>query len=812
MSRETIFLCEKPSQARDIAGVLGVLGGAKQDGFIPTKQGIVTWAIGHLLQLCDPDEIDPQWAGGWSLDNLPIAPSSFPVKPNPKTKSQLNVIKKLLKTSNRVVIATDADREGEMIARELLDYCQWKGQIERLWLSALDEASIRKALANLRAGESTAPLYYAALSRSRADWLVGMNFTRAYTAAMGRGGKTYSVGRVQTPTLALVVRRDRAIEEFRPTDYFTLKAMAHPQGAESFAMFHRPEEKILDQAKAKTLAQAAEGASGLLKVARSKKSTSPPRLFSLSTFTKAANAAFGWSAKQCLDIAQSLYETHKATTYPRSDCEYLPNEQESDVPQIVKHALDVAGACKLELDESSRKQLASAPIIRKTVFCTAKVTAHHAIIPTTVKPDLGRMNDNERKAYGLILARYLANLLPDYEYEATRISMQAAGLEFVASGSVPLVMGWQSLFAASDTDEPRLPNVQDGTKATLRSVQVEQKKTEPPPRYTEGSLIEDMKSVGKFVEDPELKKRLKENSGIGTEATRANIIATLFSRGFIETKKQGKKAVIISTPTGREFLDILERTLPALADPARTAIWETELEEIASGSTSHLPFVRNIIKEISDQINALKNHRKTMSKQLNLKCPKSGEPILEYETTYVFPGYPEASFPKVVAQRKITPEEMLQIVTDGIGPEMEGFISKSKKPFKARLRFDPNRQYNGKPSPGITFDFGSSPSESGGGGKELDLKCPKTGQPIKDVGDAFAFGVAGLYGRKTLLERPMSVQDYIAVLENPEGVEFDGFRSKKTGKTFSATVVFVAKSKFNGKPGFEFEFGKESRE
>jgi len=800
----TLFLCEKPSQARDIAAVLGVR--SKGEFSISTAAGEVTWAIGHLLQMCDPDEMEKKWSGPWTWDSLPIAPAEFPTKPYPKTRSHLSGVKKLLKTATRVVIATDADREGEMIAREILDDAKWKGSIERLWLSALDAVSIKNALARLRPDSETRSLYYAALARSRADWLVGMNFSRAYTILAHSRGQTFSVGRVQTPTLSLVVRRDLAIENFKAVDFFTLAASVESSGVAPFKLFYRPEEKILVRGEAEKIAEASRGFTGALKVEKTPKKQAPPKLFSLSTFTKAANAAFGWSAKDCLKIAQSLYETHKVATYPRSDCEFLPEEQIAGVPSILAAAMPHFSSFGINLGPDALAQ----PVIRKSVFDTSKITAHHAIIPTAVNPPISRMSSDEHKGYGLILKRYVAALMPDYEFLQTKIALEAS-VTFSATGSTPVKPGWKAVFASeaqedSEGGDGSLPDLANGAAGKIQRIEIEAKKTSPPDRYTEGTLIEDMKSVAKFVEDPEKRKRLRDTSGIGTEATRANILGVLFARDFMATTKQGRKQVIISTPTGRSFIAHIEATLPELADPAETAAWETRLEDIALGKEEYQSFVAEIAERITSNLQLIRKSENTMSTTLESKCPKSGNPVKDFGNNYVFDGYPDGRFPKVVAGRPMSADDYVKILTSATPVDFEGFKSRVGKAFLAQLRFNPDREYDGKKSPGVELVFANEARETKPS-TDLSASCPKSGKPAQDVGDSYTFpGFPGLYCRKEFLGRAMSVEDYVGVLASPEGAEFEGFVSKKTGRTFGAALRYEAKTKFNGKPGIELEF------
>lgn len=578
-----LWLCEKPSQAKDIANALGKC--SRKDGYIETALGNVTWCFGHLLQMANPEDYD-SGLKSWNLESLPIIPAQWKMLPRRDAAKQLKVIAALLKQATEVIISTDADREGEAIGRELLDHYKYKGPIKRLWLSALDEKSIKRAIEKIKPGAETAPLYQAAMARARADWLTGINLTRAATIAMGNNSGVLSVGRVQTPTLALVVRRDLAIEAFTPRVFYELVAeVATDAGA--LQMRHArpstPEDKrIYSRDAAEVLAaQAKIDPFSPLAVSTDRKRQDPPKLFSLSELQKAANAKWGWTADATLKVVQSLYETHKATTYPRSDCSFLPEEQKADIPVILNN---------LAMLESLKAHALVKPQIRDAVFNSAKVTAHHAIIPTTAPARLEAMSEDERKAFFLIASHYVAALMPDYVYDRTTVSMDANGVEFKASGQITIAPGWRALLSLqgeTEGDTQPLPPVQNGDTGHFTSSKIDEKQSKAPARYTEGTLIADMAAIAKFVEDPAVKARLKETSGIGTEATRASIIEVLKKRHYFTVK--GKQ--IVSSEAGRALI----KALPdRLADPAETAAWEDRLEAVAHGGEDFNRFVSEI--------------------------------------------------------------------------------------------------------------------------------------------------------------------------------------------------------------------------
>lgn len=794
-----LYFCEKPSQGRDIAAELGVTG--KGDGYINVRDGVVTWAIGHLLELQPPDHYGEQWRR-WSVAPLPIVPDRFEMSDKQSSRKQLRTVGQLLRKADTVIVATDADREGEMIAREVMDYFGYKGKIKRLWLSALDPESVRKALGKLRDGNATVSLYHAARARSCADWVVGMNLTRAFTCLYRDGREVLNIGRVQTPTFALVVERDREIANFQARDYYAVLANVSAAGsAQPFVLRYDPKddaERLWNRSDAQALADRALGHSAPLKVVQSKKRSAPPKLFSLSGLQRKANSLWGYSADRTLKIAQSLYEQHKATTYPRSDCVFLPEEQIADVGGIVGNLMRMQEFGGLSIDK---------PLIRKTVFNTAKVTAHHAIIPTKVRFNANSLKADERNVYLLICKHYLAALMPDYEYLHTSITLPFERIEFVATGSVPVVVGWKAAFGAAgakddedDEDGGSLPPVKDGQVGTVKETQLQSKKTQPPAHYTEGTLIGDMLSVAKYVKDPAKKSRLKETSGIGTEATRANIISKLHTDGFIADK--GKK--ILATPKAHRLYDIIAKHAPRLSDPGETAVWEDMLNDIVDGKFTYDSFMTEIINGVRAQVNELKNAGDATAKPAgeakSTELPSwhpshRTEMIEEGDGFWIVPGYGRMF--KEIAGREMTLADYQRITESSEGIPLEGFVSKrTGKAFAARLVWNSKA----KPYPKFDMKFDDAPVNS----KATDSKV-KVGRKSVAIQDCGTYYTAeGVRCRlfKEISGRAMTAEDYASILSSKEGVEMSGFVSKRTGKAFSARLIF----KPNAKPWPKVEF------
>ncbi|SFQ01041.1 DNA topoisomerase 3 [Tranquillimonas alkanivorans] len=575
----TLYLCEKPDQGRIISQALG--GGRKSNGGIEGDGWIVTWAFGHLLTPYMPDDYDEDLKR-WNWETLPIVPEKFLFKPkDSRAGSQVKAIRSHMRRASKVVIATDADREGELIAYEILNELKWKGATARLWLSDLTIPAVTRSLASLREASETKPLYHAAAARMYADWIVGMNLSRAATLKMAAfGGKPLSVGRVQTPVLALIVDLERKITGFKPQDFFEIVATAATQDGDVRLRFApSAEERLTDRAKADSLLQRVQGARGPLSVKTEAKKQAPPKLLDLATLQGEANSRFAWSADKALAVLQACYEKHQILTYPRTDCRYLPDEHKENIPTIAKNlgAINELAPLLGEL---------GTPIQRDTVYNDAKITAHHAIIPTNKQADLSAVSEDERKLYIMVARFWCAAHMPDLEYLQTTISMDANGVPLRSSGRQITKPGWRSAFAGlaaaedSKEEDDTLPPVKDGAAAQISDAKLEAKKTQPPARFTEKSLLKAMESVARYVDDPKAKATLKETSGIGTPATRAATIEVLKARGYVQLKKRS----ISPTDTGCALIDALKATAPAYADPVTTARWEDVLSRIATGS------------------------------------------------------------------------------------------------------------------------------------------------------------------------------------------------------------------------------------
>ncbi|HEK3446810.1 DNA topoisomerase III [Pseudomonas aeruginosa] len=625
-----LFLCEKPSQGKDIGRILGAT--QRGEGCLNGSGVTITWCIGHLVEAAAPEVYDAALKR-WSLEQLPIIPQQWRVEVKPKTATQFKVVKALLAKATQLVIATDADREGELIAREIIDLCGYRGPIERLWLSALNDASIRTALAKLRPSAETLPMYYSALARSRADWLVGMNLSRLFTVLGRQAGYdgVLSVGRVQTPTLKLVVDRDREIAAFVSVPYWAIDVSLSAGGQTFTAQWVAPDAstddagRCLQQPVAQQAAQQirAAGSAQVVSVETERVREGPPLLFDLGTLQEVCSKQLGLDVQETLEIAQALYETHKATTYPRSDSGYLPESMFAEVPTVLDSLLKTDPTLAPIMGQLDRTQ-------RSRAWNDSKVTAHHGIIPTLEPANLSAMSEKEQAVYRLIRAHYLAQFLPHHEFDRTVADLSCGQQKLVATGKQVFVKGWRLVLAEperegsadEDGDAPRsqvLPALRDGMACQVAGADIKALKTMPPKPYTQGELVKAMKGVARFVTDPRLKQKLKDTTGIGTEATRANIISGLIARGYIVKKGRSIRA-------SDAALTLIDAVPAAIADPGTTAVWEQALDMIEAGQLTLDVFIGKQAAWISQLIAQYGSTSLSIKVPQGPACPQCGAP------------------------------------------------------------------------------------------------------------------------------------------------------------------------------------------
>ncbi|OQW86277.1 MAG: DNA topoisomerase III [Rhodoferax ferrireducens] len=610
-----LFIAEKPSVAKAIAAELGVTG--KGDGFIQCGDSTITWCFGHMLEQADPDAYTPDDVPTspttgkklWRVEDLPIIPTTWIMRPRDDAKQQLTVIGKLLKQASEIVNAGDPDREGQLLVDEVLEHFGSTKPVKRFWVSAQDSVSVQRGLAALKDNREYHGWGAAAQARGRADWLIGMNLSRAYTLRAGRGGSRalLTVGRVQTPTLAIVVARDREIEAFKPIPYHTINAQIQHANGTFVARWEAKEDqagldsegRLVDTAVANALTEAVTGKPGrITEYKQEPKKKLHPKAYSLSDITLVASNKFGYTAAEVLDVCQSLYETHKLTSYPRTDCSYLPESQHADAPRVLAAVKHVNPGLAGLVDKAD-------PSIKSKTWDDSKITAHHGIIPTMHQGSAAGLNDKERNIYDLIVRAYLAQFYPVYEYMSTTVGVDVSGETFRASGQVTTRNGWRDVYTVDDseeagegkepTDSQTLPAMKQGDDVACTKATRNDSKTKPPSRFTEGTLQRAMEDIHKFVTEAEHKKMLREGDGIGTSATRASIISELKRREFLETK--GKQ--IISTTLGRSLVDALPEVVKS---PVLTALYERMLKGIEQGTSELDAFITKQEQFIREQV------------------------------------------------------------------------------------------------------------------------------------------------------------------------------------------------------------------
>ncbi len=566
-----LIVAEKPSVARDIARVLGVKN--RGEGYLYGEEYVITWALGHLVSLCEPGEVDERWQK-WRMDELPMLPQRIPLKALPDSKTQYAVVKKLLCSPkiDSVICATDSAREGELIFRNIYELSGCTKPVERLWISSMTDAAIRQGFEELKPAACYDALYESARCRSIADWLVGMNASRAYSL---RYNAHLSIGRVQTPTLCLIVRRDLEIENFVPKDYWEIRA----NFGDYEGLWVNPETKetragSLELAERVKRECARQGAV----VAQSKadiKRVPPPQLFDLTSLQREANARFGYSADKTLKLTQALYERHKALTYPRTDSRYLPDDMRPKVEKILKKLPEPYAA------------FVAAPEMNlgmhtKRFYDNSKISDHHAIVPTEKNVNPDTLTVDERNIYDMVTRRLIAAHYPAYEYEATSILTRVGAHEFKSTGSTPLKLGWKALFPSEKgkKGEATLPKLHEGDARSVEKIAIKACKTKPPEPHTDASILSMMENAGRDIEDEALREQLKE-SGLGTPATRAAIIERLIQMGY--ARRSGKK--LVSTEKGRKLISVVPEQI---SSAATTGKWERALSAMANYQDAEL--------------------------------------------------------------------------------------------------------------------------------------------------------------------------------------------------------------------------------
>lgn len=620
---KTLVLTEKPSVARDIAKILAC--NQNGNGCLIGAKYIITWALGHLVTLADPEVYSDKYKA-WKLEDLPMLPDKMKLVVIKETGKQFNAVQSLMKREDvdELVIATDAGREGELVARWIIEKAGFRKPVKRLWISSQTDKAIKEGFANLKPGREYDNLYMSAQGRAEADWLIGLNVTRALTC---KYNAQLSAGRVQTPTLAMIVDRENEIRRFVPKDYWTICAKFN-EFAVQWQDKATGQTRIFDKAKADAIISKITGQTGeVVEVQKDAKKELPPLAYDLTELQRDANRRYGYSAKKTLSIMQKLYETYKLVTYPRTDSRYITDDIVPTLPERLKSIAVGPYA------ESARNLLRNKLSVTKRFADNSKVTDHHAIIPTEQFVNLSSLNAEERNIYDLIVKRFIAVLNPPFEYEQTTVKVDVKGEMFYARGKIVKALGWKAVYEGSgqmDEDEEEeeqdqsLPEVKKGQTAKMVSVKPVNGKTKPPARYTEATLLSAMEHPGKFIDNKALREAIESTSGLGTPATRADIIEKLFDTFYIERK--GKE--IFPTSKGIQLIGLVP---PDLKSPELTAKWEQQLQLISKGKANANVFIDQMKKYASKLVSNVIASSETY-KHDNLtreKCPECGKYLLE---------------------------------------------------------------------------------------------------------------------------------------------------------------------------------------
>ena len=670
------IIAEKPSVAREIARIVGAT--KREEGYFEGGGYAVTWAFGHLVQLAMPDGYGIR---GFVRDNLPVIPDSFTLiprqvkvekgyKPDSGVVSQIKTITRLFNDSEQIIVATDAGREGELIFRYLYHYIGCATPFVRLWISSLTDKAIRDGLRNLEAGSKYDNLYLAAKARSESDWLVGINGTQALSIAAGHG--TYSVGRVQTPTLAMVCARYWENRRFTPEAFWQLHIATDgcDEGTVKFSSSEKWKEKepateLYDKVKS-------AGTATVTKAERKEKTEETPLLYDLTTLQKEANAKHGFTAEQTLEIAQKLYEK-KLITYPRTGSRYIPEDMFAEIPKL----LAFIGA----LPEWKGKVQPKAQPTRRSVD-GGKVTDHHALLVTGEKPLF--LSKEDSTIYQMVAGRMIEAFSEKCVKDTATVTAECAGVEFTVKGSIIRQAGWRAVYGGEDKEETAIPDWREGDTLTLKGCSITEGKTKPKPLHTEATLLSAMETAGKDIEDDALRQALKD-CGIGTPATRAAIIETLFKRGYMERCKKS----LVPTEKGLALYSVVKTM--RIADVAMTGEWEKNLARIERGELPADTFRREIEAYTREITSELLSCDKLFSRRdSGCKCPKCGTGSMQFYGKVVRCDNAECGLPvfRLKANRTLSDDEIKELLTDGHTKLLKGFKSKQGKSFDAIVAFD----------------------------------------------------------------------------------------------------------------------------
>jgi len=815
-----LIIAEKPSVASDIAKVLGKA--KKIDDYYENDEYVVSSALGHLVELNMPADIDKKFAR-WTLSNLPIIPETFKLKPIEKTKAKLATLKKLMarKDVDLVINACDAGREGELIFTYIYEITGCKLPRERLWVSSMTPSAITEAFKNLKTQDDMASLQDAARCRSESDWLVGINGTRAITSRMygSRGKNLASVGRVQTPTLAMIVEREREIQSFKPKRFWRITANFKIENGEYEGIYQRPDfkqgakendkaERIWEHPEAeRVLTEVRKIASAKVSDKKTQSRQTAPRLYDLTTLQREANNKFSFPANKTLSVAQALYEKHKMITYPRTDSRALPDDYREVVARTLG-AIDepYSGHAKKAINEDYVKKAG------KRIFDSAQVSDHFAIIPTDISGK--KLTDDEFKIYDMIARRFIAAFYPEAVFDVTtRISAVGSNI-FKTEGKVLRIAGWLDVYNKESGEKEILPPLSsEKEQAALLEAKLKEEATKPPARYTEATLLSAMEGAGKLVEDEELADAMKDK-GLGTPATRAQIIENLIAHKLLEREKR-ELIPTVRADSLIKFLNVL--SIDALTSPSMTGEWEHKLRLIERNNLSRKDFMKGIADMTTQIVEKARNfvEEELDTHEIEIPSPIDGSKLVETFRSYKSKDGKFIVY-KTVGNRKITEDEVRELVTKGkVGP-LDGFKSKMGRPYSATLKLDENFA--------VKFQFGDRPDGVERKPENLEDapaigKCPKSAMGLCACKDGELVETETAYVcrcpkasekkcsfrlGKNMLSHAITRAEIESLTTTGKTPVIEDFVSKRTKKKFSAALVLDARGSIS------FEFAKRS--
>ena len=833
---KALIIAEKPSVANDIARALG--GFKKLDDYFESDDYVLSSAIGHLVEIAAPEEYDVK-RGKWSFANLPVIPPHFDLNPIAKTESRLKLLTRLIKRKDvdQLINACDAGREGELIFRLIAQHAKAKQPVQRLWLQSMTQGAIRDGFAHLKSDEQMHPLADAAKSRSEADWLIGINGTRAMTAFNSKGGGFFltTVGRVQTPTLSIVVEREEKIKKFVPRDYWEVQAefvaaagtypgrwfdpkFKRTEGDDLMRDVHQRDSRLWGKPAADSIVAACRGKSGTV-TEESKPSTSmAPGLFDLTTLQRDANGRFGFSAKNTLGLAQALYERHKVLTYPRTDSRHLPEDYVSTVRetlQMLKDSNNYHQAASMVLKGNWVKP-------NKKIFDNSKISDHFAIIPTLQAPK--NLSEPEQKLYDLVVKRFLAVFFPPAEFLVTTRITEVMGHQFKTEGKVLVTPGWLQVYGKEvQDDDANLVPVAAGEKPLTDKVEAVGLVTKPPARYTEATLLSAMEGAGKLMDDDDLREAMA-GKGLGTPATRAAIIEGLLYEKYMV--REGRELI----PTAKAFqlmtllrgLDVTELTAPEL-----TGEWEHKLSLMEKGSMSREAFMHEIAQMTQIIVKRAKEYDSDTIPgdyaTLETPCPNCVGRIRENYRRFACVGEKTPadhgcgfSISKIPGGRQFEIAEVEELLQKReIGP-LQGFRSKMGRPFAAILKIVADDETKNLK---LEFDFGQNDDDENSEpvdftGQQSLGTCPKSGGAVYELGLSYVCEHAinppkscDFKTGKIILQQEVAPEEIRKLLATGRTDLLPGFKSSRTNRFFKAFLVWDAEK---GKVGFEFEPRKPS--